>query len=167
MKSLTQLNIGFNKLKQVQEKINNFTAQKLGPTVFNFGSKEKAWGLSTNDLLKFPEGSLGLALGEFLKKNRLEPIARAESHDVYHVLFDYSISFKDEIGLQFFLRGNGKNSLASFATSIGAWCILPGQWSYLRDSYRRGKKCVDITLLNPKALLYEDYHKIKLSLYKY
>ena len=157
-------NLILAKLALIHEKISNFSAQKLGPIVFNFGTKEKAWNLTTENLLQFPEGSLGKTLGEFLKTNRLEPIAGAESHDVYHLLFNYSTSFKDEVGLQFFLRGNGKNSLASFATAIGAWCILPTQWNYLRASYKRGKKCNDVSKLNLKALLNEDFDKIKLSI---
>ena len=123
-----------DRLRLIHEKISNFSAQKLGPIVFNFGTREKPWNLSTANLVKFPQGSLGRELGNFLYKNKLEPIAGAESHDVYHVLFNYSTSFKDEVGLQFFLRGNGKTSLASILTSIGAWCVLPNQWKYLNVS---------------------------------
>ncbi len=164
MKTKTQPNKTIAVLMQVHEKISNFSAQKLGPIVFNFGTKEKAWNLNTSKLLQFPEKSLGKVLGEFLKQNRLEPIAGAESHDVYHVLFNYSTSFKDEVGLQFFLRGNGKTSLASILTSIGAWCVLPSQWKYLNESYTRGKKCADVSKLNLKALLIEDFDKIKLAI---
>ena len=83
---------------EMHAKISNFSAQILGPIVFSFGPKEKAWDLTTADLLQFPNGSVGKTLGEFLRKNKLEPLARAEAHDVYHILFDYSTSFKDEIG---------------------------------------------------------------------
>jgi ubiquinone biosynthesis protein Coq4 len=156
---------GYAFLKEVHENISNRSAQILGPIVFNFGIKENGWNLTTADLLKFPERSVGKALGEFLKKNKLEPLPRAESHDVYHLLFDYSTSFKDEVGLQFFLWGNGKTSLASIGTSIGAWCIFPTQWNYLKTSFKRGKNCVDISKLDTKALLYEDLSKIKSSLF--
>ena len=153
-----------SRLLLIHEKISNFSAQKLGPIVFNFGTKEKPWGLSTANLLNFPDRSLGNVLGEFLNKNRLEPIAGAESHDVYHVLFNYTTSFKEEVGLQFFLRGNGKTSLASTLTAIGAWCVLPTQWNYLNESYKRGKKCSDVSKLNLRALLVEDFDKIKQSI---
>jgi hypothetical protein len=149
----------------IHAKVSNFTAQLIGPAVFNFNGKEKSWNLSTADLLLFPNGSVGKTLGEFLSQNKLEPLAGAESHDVYHILFDFSISFKDEIGLQFFLRGNGKNSFASFATSIGAWFLLPLSWKYLRESYRKGKNCLDISTLNTKTLLNEDLALVKASLY--
>lgn len=151
---------------QLHMKIASFSAHLIGPTVFNTGIKEPGWKMSTADLLALPDNSVGKALGEFFKKNKLEPIAGAESHDLYHVLFDFSASFKDEVALQFFLRGNGKNSIASFSTSIGAWCILPTQWSYLRSSYERGKKCNDISKLDLKSILFQDFHQVKATLFQ-
>lgn len=142
-------------------KISSLVAKIIGPFVFDFGCKHKDWNMTTADLLNYSEGSLGKALGQFLRTNKVEPLAHAEYHDVHHVLFDYSISFKDEVALQFFLRGNGKKSIASFGTSIGAWILLPAQWSYLKTSYKRGQNCIDISQLDLKALLNEDLQKNK------
>jgi len=153
-------------LWQIHEKISSWSAHLIGPFVFNFGTKEQAWNMTTADFLSFPDGTVGKNLGEFLKNNRLEPISGAESHDLYHVLFDYSSSFKDEVALQFFLRGNGKNSIASFGTSIGAWVVLPGQWSYLKASYQLGKKCMDISKLDLKAILFQDFDKVRATLFE-
>ena len=133
--------------------------------VFNFGIKEEPWHLRTADLLQYPEDSVGKKVGEFLKKENLEPIARAESHDVLHVLLDYTVHFKDEVAMQFFLRGNGNNSIASFLTSIGAWVILPTQWSYLKHSYTRGKNCADVSKLDFKAVLNENIDDVKAKLF--
>lgn len=133
--------------------------------VFNFGIKEEPWNLSTADLLQYPENSVGKMVGNFLKKEGLEPIARAESHDVLHVLLDYSVHFKDEVAMQFFLRGNGNNSIASFLTSIGAWIVLPTQWSYLKNAYARGKNCADVSKLDFKAVLHENVNTVKAKLF--
>jgi ubiquinone biosynthesis protein Coq4 len=149
----------------VHEKVASFTAQIIGPTVFNYGTKDKNWNLSTPELLKFPEGSLGKALGDFLRKYHVEPLAGAEYHDLHHVLFDYSISFKDEVALQFFLHGNGKKSIASVSTIIGAWFLLPTQWKYLRASYERGKQCKDISAFNLKNMLHQDLTQLKTALF--
>ncbi|MES2592820.1 MAG: Coq4 family protein [Bacteroidota bacterium] len=166
METQKQLWAGFDLLRLTHERISNWSAQILGPLVFNFGTKEKAWNLTTADFLRFPEGTLGKALGESLREARLEPIAHAESHDVYHVLFDYSTTLKDEVGLQFFLLGNGKTSIAAIGVSIGAWFIFPLQWNYLKRSYKQGKKCSDISKLDLKALLHKDLDKIKISLFE-
>ena len=162
MKSLTeQFQNDHGLLWQVHEKISSWSAHLLGPIVFNFGTKEDAWNMRTADLLMFPADSVGKTLGEFLKKNRLEPIARAESHDMYHVLFGYSTSLRDEVALQFFLRGNGKTSIASLGTSIGAWFIFPRQWHYFKASYARGKKCGDVSKLDLKSILNKNFDDVR------
>jgi ubiquinone biosynthesis protein Coq4 len=147
-------------------KTSSWVAGLIGPVVFNYGTNQKNWNLTTEDLLLYPEGSLGKALGRFLKKSGVEPLAGAEYHDLEHVLFDFSISFKDEIGLQFFLHGNGKKSFASISTIIGAWFILPTHWKYLKDSYRKGQECKDISKLNLKAMLHQNLNEVKHSLFQ-
>src|SRR5438132_1183072 len=95
IKSLFQK--GVDLLLQLHLKTSTWVAKLIGPTVFNYGTSDKRWNLTTAELLKFPENSLGKALGEFLAKDGLEPLTGAEYHDVQHVLLDYSVSFKDEV----------------------------------------------------------------------
>lgn len=156
---------GIDLLFQLHLKTSTWVAKLIGPTVFNFGTKERNWNISTAELLRFPENSLGKALGEFLAKDGLEPLAGAEYHDVHHVLLDYSVSFKDEVALQFFLHGNGKKSIASVSTMIGAWCILPTQWKYLRTAYERGKQARDISAISLRTLLSRDLRQVKQELF--
>lgn len=146
-------------------KTSSWVAGMIGPMVFNYGTNDKNWGLSTAELLKYPDGSLGKALGDFLQEHHVDILKGAEYHDIQHVLLGYSISFKDEVALQFFLHGNGKKSIASVSTRIGAWCLLPTEWKYLKAAYERGKRCKDISKLNYKALLYDDVSHIKASLF--
>ena len=146
-------------------KTSSWVAGMIGPMVFNYGTNDKNWGLSTTDLLKYPEGSLGKALGDFLKLHEVEILTGAEYHDIHHILFDFSISFKDEVALQFFLHGNGKKSIASVSTRIGAWFLLPTEWKYLKASYERGKKCKDVSKLNFKNMLHDDFSQVKASLF--
>ena len=80
-------------------------------------------------------------------------------------MFDYSISFKDEVALQFFLHGNGNKSIASIITLIGAWCLLPTEWKYLIAAYERGKTCKDISVNNFKSMLNQDLNQVKASLF--
>jgi ubiquinone biosynthesis protein Coq4 len=152
-------------INNIHEKIISLTVQLIAPTVFYFGSKENPWNLSTNDLLSFPEGTLGKELGNFYNKERLDPIPRAEYHDVFHVLFGFSTSLRDEVALQFFLYGNGKISIASIGTSMSSWFVFPRQWNYFEDSYLRGLKCVDVSGLDLKKLLHEDLAKLKESIF--
>jgi ubiquinone biosynthesis protein Coq4 len=155
----------FDFLYGIHIKTSSWVAGLIGPTVFSCGIKDKNWNLTTAQLLQYPEGSIGKTLGEFLKKSNVEPLAGAEYHDVQHIVFDYSISFKDEVALQFFLHGNGKRSIASVSTMIGAWCLLPIHWKYLRASYVRGRRCKDISVLDSKTVLYQNVAQVKASLF--
>lgn len=149
---------------QIHHKVSSYVASLIGPMVFNFGTKDKNWNLTTNQLLQYPEGTLGKALGDFLKKDDVELLAGAEYHDIHHVLFDYSTTFKDEIALQFFLHGNGNKSIASISTLIGAWCLMPTQWKYLKTAYKRGENCKNVSTINFKSLLNQDFQQVKASL---
>jgi ubiquinone biosynthesis protein Coq4 len=160
-----QFKFVYNYLYNLHIKTSSWVAGMIGPMVFNIGTNDKNWNLTVEQLLQYPKGSLGKALGSFLKEQNVELLKGAEYHDVHHVLFDFSISFKDEVALQFFLHGNGKKSIASISTRIGAWLLLPFEWKYLNNAYERGKRCKDITKLNYKALLYDDLSSIKASLF--
>lgn len=102
--------------------------------------KEKiAWNLSSNELIEFPQNSLGQQLGLFLQQNGFELIDKLESHDVYHVITGMSTEVKDEIGMQFLLFGNGKRSVYLFATmSIGAM-LTPEHFKHYMRCYKKGK----------------------------
>lgn len=153
-------------LMWIHVKVSSWVARLIGPMVFDYGTADKNWKLSTAELLQYPNNSLGKVVGEFLKRHDVELLAGAEYHDIHHVLFDYSISFKDEVALQFFLHGNGKKSIASVSTRIGGWFLLPTEWKYLKASYENGKKCKDVSKLNFKNLLHEDFSQVKASLYQ-
>ena len=150
----------------IHHKTSSWVAGMIGPMVFNFGSKDKNWNITRAQLLQYPENSLGKSLGEFLKEQKVELLAGAEYHDIHHVLFDYSISFKDEVALQFFLHGNGNKSIASISTRISAWCLLPTEWKYLKASYKRGKTCKNISSINFKAMLHQDLNQVKAELFE-
>jgi hypothetical protein len=151
---------------QIHLKTSSWVAGMIGPMVFNIGSNDKNWKINTVQLLQYSEGSLGKSLGEFLKKHNVELLAGAEYHDIHHILFDYSLSFRDEVALQFFLHGNGNKSIASISTRIGAWCLLPTEWKYLNAAYKRGKLYKDISIINFKSMLNQDLTQVKASLFK-
>ncbi|MBI3518744.1 MAG: hypothetical protein HY062_05240, partial [Bacteroidetes bacterium] len=48
-------------------KTSSLVAGLIGPMVFNYGTSDKNWNLSAKELQGFPEGTLGKALGDFLK----------------------------------------------------------------------------------------------------
>ena len=96
---INQLPNSLNYIIQIHQKINSWVAQKLGPTVFCYGEKKECWNISTNELLSYPEKSVGKTLGLFLNEQGMEPLAKAEYHDVQHILFNYSISIYQYVAI--------------------------------------------------------------------
>lgn len=123
--------------------------------------KRKAWGISTESLVRYPPGSLGKALGDFLAHEKLQPIAKLERHDVFHILLDYQTDLKQEAGLYFFLFGNGKKSFFAIGTVLFAACMFPEHWPYLYRQYKRGKEAYPIVSLKFQEFLHENYADLK------
>ena len=126
----------------------------------------KPWGLKAEDLIAYPDNSLGKALGEFLSKENIEPIPKLERHDVFHVLLDYDTHMKDEAGLYFFLFGNGKKTFFAIGTILFAACMFPEHWMYLYAQYKRGQQAFPIIKLQCKELLPHNFGDVKKAVFR-
>lgn len=127
--------------------------------------KGQAWNVTTQALLKHPQGSLGLHLGEFLRKYHFQLQPKAEAHDVIHVLTNSGVSTKEEIAMQYYLLGNGKRSLYLWMVVCAGVLLYSSQLSYFRHQYRQGKqadKFYDLDFLSllslPLATVRQSYN---------
>jgi ubiquinone biosynthesis protein Coq4 len=102
------------------------------------------WCLSTTDLLNFPAGTLGNSLGVFLHKHHLEPVAKAERHDCFHVLLNYGTSMKEETKMQWFLVGTGKLSLFTIGSALLALAVLPENFKLYWQALKQGRQALNI-----------------------
>ncbi len=123
--------------------------------------KRKPWGLKTEQLVNYPPNSLGKVLGDFLTKEKLQPIDKLERHDVFHILLDYETDLKDEAGLYFFLFGNGKKSLFAVGTVLFSAVMFPEHWQFLYKQYKRGQQAYPIISLKFQELLFDNYEDLK------
>jgi len=99
--------------------------------------------------------TLGKDLVDFLIQENFELIPGVESHDVYHLILEYSTTVEQEAQMQFFLFGNGKRSLYAMGTSIIAFLTMPDQWLAFWRAYCRGQKSLKIHLWGFRFLLKE------------
>jgi len=140
----------------------------------NLFKHHEAWGISKNDLLQYPETSLGKHLGNFLDNNGFELIAKVERHDAYHVLTGYGIEAQDEIALQYLCFGNGKRSSYLFAVLIIGTILLPDYLNYYYKSYCIGKnanafhhfdfkKLLNVSLTDLRFTIFSKAHISKLN----
>jgi hypothetical protein len=87
--------------------------------------KGKPWQVTRQQLIWFPQDTLGFHLGCFLLKYDLQLQSKLEDHDVFHVLTTTGITVPEEIALQFFLLGNGKRSLYLLMVIVMGACFYP------------------------------------------
>ena len=104
-----------------------------------FFKKGEAWDVEINQLIQLPNDSLGFHLGCFLLKYNFEIQPKLEDHDIIHVLTNTGISVVDEIGMQYYLYGNGKRSLYLMMVIISGTLFYPTRFSYFKQQYKRGK----------------------------
>lgn len=98
----------------------------------------KPWDITMDQLYAMQEGSLGNDLAKFLDANGLQLMPKAEFHDVYHVLFGFNTTMRDETCLQFVPLGNGKRSLPYIVSTLVAAVFYPEHWEYFYSAYKKG-----------------------------
>jgi len=104
-----------------------------------FFKKNEPWPITSKELIRYPPESLGFHMGCFLSKYNFEIQPKLEDHDVFHVLTNTGVSVTEEIGMQYFLLGNGKRSAYQFAVIVIGTLFYPTQWKRFNTFYRRGK----------------------------
>lgn len=92
-------------------------------------------------LMGFPEGSLGNDLYLFLEKRNLPLLTHYARHDLKHVLLNYDTTDEGEACLQCFMLGNGRVSFPVLATVIYGFVTMPEHWKQMKKAYRQGKNC--------------------------
>lgn len=113
----------------------------------------KAWGITREQLLSYPEYTFGKHIGKFLDENGFELIAKVERHDAYHTLTGFGTKVEDEIALQCLCYGNGKRSLYLYGAVVLGITILPDYYNYYYQSYTMGKKANPFHHYDYKQLL--------------
>ena len=101
--------------------------------------KNEPWNIEIPELLNYPQESLGFHLGQFLRTNNFEMQPKLEDHDVIHVLTGISTNVEEEIGMQFYLMGNGKRSLYMYMVVVSGAIFFPLGFKLFMKYYRSGK----------------------------
>lgn len=123
--------------------------------------KKEPWGISTSELLEFPNHSFGKNLGSFLHKNGFELIGKVERHDAYHVLSGFGTNVEDEIALQYLCYGNGKRTPYLTGVLLFGTTLLPEYASYYYKSYLIGKQVNTFHHFDFKKLLHTDFERFR------
>ncbi len=105
-----------------------------------FFKRNKAWPITIAELIQLPQESLGFHLGCFLMQYHFEIQPQLEDHDIIHVLTQTGVSVPEEIGMQYYLLGNGKKSVYLFLVIMTGTLFYPTRLEYFIEQFQRGLK---------------------------
>lgn len=115
--------------------------------------KSTPWEIDKEELLQYPKDSLGFGLGNFLDKNHFDIQPKLEDHDIIHVLTNTGISVVDEIGMQYYLLGNGKKSLYLYVVILSGTPFYLRHLDYFFQQYKKGKQALPFHYLDFSKML--------------
>lgn len=115
--------------------------------------KNEPWKIDKTKLLDYPQESLGLGLGNFLYINHFDIQEKLEDHDIIHVLTNTGVSVYEEIGMQYYLFGNGKRSLYLYMVILTGTLFYPKRIKYFIEQYKKGKKALPFHYLDFSKML--------------
>lgn len=95
---------------------------------------------SKEQLMDFPEGSLGKDLYNFLEERKLPLMKHYARHDLKHVLLNYDTTDEGEACLQSFMLGNGRVSFPVLATVLYGFITMPEYWQQMQQAFKQGKR---------------------------
>lgn len=124
-------------------------------------NKYNRWNVSLIELLNFPEGSLGFKLGCFLQHHHFEDQPEPEAYDVLHVLTNTGNSVMEEIGLNYYLLGNGKRSIRLFLNLFLGTLLCPLQLNYFIKQFKKGTEAHHFHYIDFSKLLLQPIKTIQ------
>lgn len=116
--------------------------------------KNEPWKIDKTKLMDYPEESLGYGLGSFLYLNHFDIQEKLEDHDIIHVLTCTGVSVYEEIGMQYYLFGNGKRSLYLYMVILSGTVFYPKRIPYFIREYKKGKNALPFHYLDFSKMLF-------------
>lgn len=113
------------------------------------------------DLINYPEESLGFALAEFLQKHHFGKDPVLENRDIFQVLTNTGMSARAQIGLQFYLIGNGKKSITTICAAVLGSMFYLHSLTFFFKQYKKGKKALLFHHLEFTKMLSQPLSKIR------
>lgn len=128
------------------------------PITFDYNSEQ---------LMLFPEGSLGKDLYEFLEIRNLPLLNHYARHDLKHVLLRYDTTDAGEACLQCFMMGNGRLSFPVLATALFGFVTMPEHWNLMQQAYKQGRQSKSIHGWKWNEIVYEQTTDLRKKIFRH
>ncbi|MGE8243820.1 hypothetical protein D3C87_1326660 [compost metagenome] len=147
---------------------------KLMLHLYNWSSKvyadifkwnKKAWGISKEEFLTYPIGSIGHSLGLFYASKGFDVMPKLENHDVFHIITGTGTEIQDEIAMQYLLLGNGKVSLYLMGMIAIGGILFPEHFKYYKKTFQKGRSLQRFHHIEFKEILHYQLTELQIALY--
>ena len=125
--------------KKLRSRLLVYLTHNMALPVLKLIRKPEVFPYTPEELMQFPDGSLGKDLVLFLEKKELQLLPYYARHDIKHILLDYDTTDEGEGSLQCFMLGNGHISFPVLATVMYGYLTMPEHWGAFRNAFRRGR----------------------------
>lgn len=132
-------------LTKIRSSVLVFLTHRMALPVLKLIRKPEMFPYSIENLLQFPDGSVGKDLAVFLEQRKLPLLPYYARHDIKHLLLGYDTTDEGEVCLQCFMLGNRHISFPVVATVSFGIITMPGHWKKFVDSYRGGRNSIAIS----------------------
>lgn len=95
---------------------------------------------SLEQLLAFPDHTLGKDLAVYLKKKNFNLIPGYIRHDCKHILLGYEMDEEGEARMQFYFLGNRHYSVPVVTTAVLCFVLMPEHWTKFYYEFKKGRK---------------------------
>lgn len=134
--------------------------EKIEAVRIEFERKRKH--ITAMQLIKYPEESLGHKLGRHLLNSNYGTNVTAEKEDVYQLLIGRGeVSVKEDIAVQYYLFGNGCNSLRTLLAMAVGLAICPHYAGYFYKRYKDGQQALRFYDVDHFGMLHLPMERIK------
>ncbi|MDF2478984.1 MAG: hypothetical protein K0S24_4467 [Sphingobacterium sp.] len=130
-----------------------------------FKWNKKAWGISKEEFLAYPSGSIGHSLGLFYAAKGFDVMPKLENHDVFHILTETGTEIQDEIAMQYLLLGNGKFSLYLIGMIVIGGILFPEHVGYYKKTFHKGQSLQRFHHIEFKEILHYQLTELQIALY--
>jgi ubiquinone biosynthesis protein Coq4 len=148
-------------LKKCRSKLLVYLTHRMALPLLRMIRRPEVFPFTREALSRFPDGSMGKHLVDFLEKKQLDLLPYYARHDIKHILLDYDTTDEGEGCLQCFMLGNGHVSFPVVATVLYAWATMPEHWASFRKAYSRGKQSHAIAHWKWFEILHEQTDQLK------
>jgi hypothetical protein len=148
------------KIKKIRSALLEVLTHKLALPLITGFRKKQFFPYTIEQLLLFPDGTLGKDLALYLKKKNFNLIPNYERHDCKHIILQYEMDEEGEARMQFYFLGNRHYSVPVIMTVILCFVLMPDHWGKFYYEFKKGRRSktfdnVDfnkLVLLNTKII---------------